>query len=148
MKREVDRQTEALALLANGTSRRWDIAVDESLERGGWSLEMDGPQIYLVFQLRDLDVIPKALQFLESGSARGARKRQRGEAEEAALYMGRFGGASVSLVWDNEDFPRCFLIVGPKARSTLRLSLESEDIRMLSEAFRAVLKDLSRPQSD
>ena len=135
MANKIDQTTDDLGLLANGSSRRWDIAVDASLDRDEWSLEIDGPQTYLVFQLQDLSVIPAALRFLESGPPSGPR-------HDSALTLGRFGSASVSLVWDNEDFPRCFIVIGPKARSTLRLSLESEDIQMVIEALRQVVRDI------
>src|SRR5205085_10299381 len=59
--------TNGLGLLANGSSRRWDVAVDESLDRDEWSFEIEGPQTYLVFQLQDLNVIPAALAFLRAG---------------------------------------------------------------------------------
>jgi len=49
--------TERWGLLANGSSGRWDISVDESLDREEWSVEIDGPQTYLTFQLEDLNVV-------------------------------------------------------------------------------------------
>jgi len=146
MRNKLDQSDGNLGLLANGSSRRWDIAVDESLGRREWDLEIDGPQTYLVFQVRDLEVIPAALRFLQSGLQQDQNRlvHERGE-RAAALTLGRFGSGAVSLLWDNEDFPRCFIVVGPKARSTLRLSLEAEDIRMFIEALRQVVEDL--PQS-
>lgn len=145
MKPGNDRPAGGLGLLANGSSRRWDLAVDESPEGDEWSLEIDGPQTYLVFQLRELSVIPRALRFLQAGPG---STRAKGGPEEEALYLGRFGSASVSLHWDNESFPRCFLVIGPKARSTLRLSFEAEDIQMLSEALLQVVKDLPLAASE
>jgi hypothetical protein len=143
MNDKLDPGTERLGLLANGASRRWEIAVDEVIDRNEWSLELDGPQAYLVFQIQTLDVIPGALDFLQAGlHTKQVEGRYERRDNEAALTLGRFGSAAVSLHWDNEDFPRCFLIVGPKARSTLRLSLEEEGIQMLIEALQQVVKDL------
>jgi hypothetical protein len=139
MKDKTDRTAEGLGLLAHGSSRRWDITVDQSLDCDEWSLEIDGPQTYLVFQLRDLRVIPEALRFLRSGARLNQAKGQRHRGEESTLHLGRFGSASVSLLWDNEDFVRCFIVVGPKARSTLRLSLEAKDVEMFTEALHQVL---------
>lgn len=133
MNNKDDQLTEGLGLVANGSSGRWHVAVDESLDRNEWSLELDGPQTYLVLQLQDLKVIPNALRFLQAGPRPG---------NESALTLGLFGSASVSLLWDNEDFPRCFLVIGPEAGSTLRLSLGAEDIQMLIEALRQVVEDL------
>jgi hypothetical protein len=47
----------APGLLANGSSGGWDIAVDESRDGRELTLELDGPQFYLAFQLRDAAVI-------------------------------------------------------------------------------------------
>jgi hypothetical protein len=76
-------------------------------------------------------VIGKTLDYLRAGRTR-----------TEALQLGCFGSASVILQWDNEDFPRCFLIVGPNARAVLRVSLFSEDIAMLAEALEQVVEDL------
>jgi hypothetical protein len=143
MNEKTDQPAEGLGLLAHGSSQRWDIAVDQSLDRDEWSLEIDGPQAYLVFQLRDLEVIREALRFLKSGPPLNRGKGRRQGGEERALHLGRFGSASVSLLWDNEDFVRCFLVIGPKARSTLRLSLEERDVQMFTEALQQVLNDIS-----
>jgi len=144
MKDKSEEPSEGLGLLANGSSRRWDVAVDEALDREEWSLEIDGPQTYLVFQIRDLEIIPEALRFLQSGLQSDQSPRRRQKDDEGALPLGRFGSASVSLVWDNEDFQRCFIVIGPGARSTARLSLGADDVRMLIEALRQVTKDLSQ----
>jgi hypothetical protein len=120
--------------MANGSSCCWEIAVEESLGGDGWTLELDGPHLYLVFPLADLGVLRKFLCFLQAspGSSPG----------KIRLHLGWFGKSSVALLRDNEDFPRCFLVIGAKARSTLRLSLEADDMKMLCEALQQVLDDL------
>jgi len=142
MKQELNEWAERLAVLANGSSGGRDVAVNESFDANELFVELDGPQTYLTFQLRDGRVLAQFLRFLESSSWPSLAPDQSSERAECALILGRFGSASVSLLRDNEDFPRCFLVVGPDARSTLRLSLEAEDIRMLSEVLRQVLRDL------
>jgi hypothetical protein len=146
MNGNAERVPGGLGLVANGSSRRWDVAVDESLDRENeWSLEIDGPATYLVFQLRDLQAVSEALDFLQSRSHRKPSQERPPAAERAdSLTLGTFGTASVSLLWDNEDFPRCFLVVGPRARSTMRLSLDQDDIAMLVEALEQVVEGLPR----
>src|SRR5262245_48283667 len=139
MNRELSQVDEGLGLLANGSSGLWDVSVDESLDGRDWFLEIDGPQTYLIFQLRDLAVIPKALRLLRSWPGSNTTKGQHDAEGDNTLPLGWFGSFAVSLLWDNEDFPRCFIIVGPQARSTLCLSLEAEDIRMVSDALEQVL---------
>src|SRR3954468_5639347 len=87
-----DPPAERLELLANGSSRRWDVAGDESLDRDEWSLEMEGPQTYLVFRLQDLSVIPAALAFLRSGPR--PSQVPDGHSSDSPLTLGRFGSAS------------------------------------------------------
>jgi hypothetical protein len=131
-------------LLANGSSQLWDIAVDESLDREGeWLLELDGRTTYLVFQLRDLGVISGAIAFLQRGlnTPEGPNRRLRVEDGEA-LTLGTFNKSTVCLLWDDESPLRCFLIIGPQARSTMRLALQRDDIEMLLEALRQVAADL------
>ncbi len=131
MPHDVNESNEPFGLLACGSSGRWTVDLDESMDGTKWSLQLDGPQIYLAFAVEDLGVIGNALAYL-----RLMRNR------DSQLTLGHFSSASVSLFWDNEDNERCFLIVGPRARSTLRVSLQAEDTRMLAEALEQVLDDL------
>src|SRR5262245_16847647 len=102
-----DQPTDGFGLLANGSSGGWSITVDESLDRDEWSLEIDGPQVYFVIQLEDLAVLRKALRFLEAEVQSPQGRPARGSPVDGdALVLGRFGPASVSLVRDNEGFPR------------------------------------------
>ena len=108
-------------------------------------MEIEGSQTYLVFRLRHLGVLSEALQFLETGKPSRLLPDRTRPGEAHSLDLGRFGDAGVSLVWDDEDFPRCFLIVGPRARSTLRLSFYEDDIAMLCDCLRQVVEELSEP---
>jgi hypothetical protein len=138
-----DPPAERVGLLGFGSSRCWELAVDEALDRDEWSLEIEGPQTYLVFQLQGLHILPAALDFLQSAYPGKVYRRHD---DESSLTLGRFGSATVSLVWDNEDVPRCFIVVGPRARSTLRLTLDEEDIRMWIKALKQVVDELPTPE--
>lgn len=135
---DVKAKTLNLGLAANGSSRKWYVAVDEALDGNDWFLEIDGPQACLVFQLRDPKVVAEAMRFLQSPPGSGGA----GGGEAAELLLGQFDSTSVFLIWDNEGFSRCFLVIGPKARSALRLSLEAEDFQMLIEALNQVMEDM------
>jgi len=131
-------------LLANGSSRLWDVAVDESLEREGeWYLELDGATIYLVFQLRNLAVIPKVIALLQRAlNTPCAPDRRRGTADDPALILGNFSTSTVSLMQDDESPPRCFLVVGSDATSAMRLTLLRDDVEMLLQALHQVAEQL------
>jgi hypothetical protein len=149
MNNKYESSIEEFGLLANGSSARRDIAVDEALDRDEWSMEIEGPRTYLVFQLQDQDVLPKALQFLQAGPGTNRACDGHGNQDNgASLTLGQFDSVAVSLVWDNEDVPRCFIVIGPQARSTLRVALEADDVRMVIEALDQVVRDLPEAARD
>lgn len=129
-------------LMAVGLSGRWSLVVDEAIDREEWFLQIDWPGGYLYFELPDLSVIPQLLRFLESGFASRNDAPRTGQ---DSLSLGRFGIESVSLRWDNEDAPRCFLVIGASTSSTLHLNLYAEDIEMLIVALRQLVDDLPAP---
>jgi hypothetical protein len=145
MSKQLDRPAQGWGLLANGSSGRWDIAVDEALDREEWTLEIDGPQTYLRFQPVDLNVVQAALRFLESGAPlnQSPDPHDKGKSE-SALTIGRFGPASVSLRWDNEDLPRVFLVISAEANAILHMSLAGEDIAAFIAALRQVVEDIAQ----
>src|SRR5437660_8204925 len=106
MGQRVEKSAGGYGLVANGSSPRWDVAIDEVLDRENeWSAEIEGPNVYLVLRLHDLRVISEAIRFLNLQQPGGG----------GALPLGKFGAAAVSLEWDNEPPPRCFLVIGPRA---------------------------------
>lgn len=144
MTNKTDTLTESLGLLASGSCRAWHIDLDESLDGKHWYLELDGPNSYLVLQLKNLQVIPAALTFFQSGLRRSQLKIPAGpEKGDRELCLGKFGAASVSLLWDDEEGLRCYLVIGSRAHATLRLTLFMEDIEMLIDALGQATNDLS-----
>jgi hypothetical protein len=147
MNERLTESAETWGLVANGSSGGWAVAVDELQNRSEWSLEIDGPEVYLVFQLEDLQVIAKAASFLDADCFSRESPDSREQPDEGVLHLGQFANASVSLVRDDEGFPRYFLVVGLAGRSTLRVTLEGEAISMLRTALREALSDLQSSQS-
>jgi hypothetical protein len=131
-------------LAAIGSSGAWDLTIDESLdEEGGWEAELEGPNIYLSFVLDDLHLIRAALEYLQSKKAVEPKETGRKSATRGGLTLGRIGESKITLIWDDEDFDRCFIVVGPTGDSTIRLTLSGHDIKMLTGAFRKVIEQLS-----
>ncbi|MFO0965745.1 MAG: hypothetical protein U0793_09210 [Gemmataceae bacterium] len=131
---------------AHAAAPGWDVAVTPAPGAGAWCVEIEGPQAYLVFETRDLAVLSSAQRFFQSG-VDGTWKKTRDALPPEGLHLGAFGHAAVALIWDDEDFPRSFLIIGPRARSTLRLTFEADDIRMLSAALQQAVNDLNKGKS-
>ena len=126
----------SVGLLAHGTSGVWDVSVDESLaDPDAHTIEIESPNTYCTFRLRNLDAIRDIIQFLSPQEDNLART-------ETTLNMGKFGEAEVSLVWDNEDFVRCFIVVNGESNASIRISLLENDVKMLLDAFRQVADSL------
>jgi hypothetical protein len=136
MQRDTDLFSKTTCLLANGSSGRWDVAVDESVDGSDLSMELENGPVYLFFKLQSLENVRQAFAYLRSGPDRSRRD------DEQSLRLGHFGSSTVSLIWDDEDPLRCFLVIGPSALSTLRLTLDGEDIRSLLAALEQVVEDL------
>ncbi|MBL8798133.1 MAG: hypothetical protein JNM56_29820 [Planctomycetia bacterium] len=131
MNRHLENGDAEFGLLANGSSTGWRVSVDESLDSvNHWSLEIDGPQFYLVVQLKDLASVAATLNFLRNPTPTAP-----------PVTLGKFGFAWASLVWDDEPPNRCFVVI-QTGKSALRLTLQPEDVEMLKEAFQQVVADL------
>lgn len=131
MSSETDLHGTPLGLLANGSSGRWSVDIDEALDGSEWYLQLDGPTLYLVVQLTDLSTVRRATHNLGSDTVEGE------------LILGHFGERTVRLIRDTEEAGRHFLVVGTKSPCTMRVSLDSEDVRMLHEALQQAAEDLS-----
>lgn len=129
-----------LALLANGASGGWEIAIDERMDGSArYYAQLEGPQTFFYFEVLSLQTIEAAAHFLQHGNA--LPEAPKGE-RSASLRLGSFGRAPVNLTWDEEYADRCFLIVGPSATASLRLSFGGEEVGHLTEALRQVVADL------
>jgi len=133
----------SFGLTAIGCSDAWDLTIDESLnEEEGWEAELEGPNLYASFSLQNLDVIKNALEYLQTRILVEHGASHEKTARREGLTLGKFGESKVELIWDDEDFERCFLVVGPAGGSVIRLSLFGRDIEMLTLAFRKVVEQL------
>lgn len=124
----------------------WTVAIDELPDPTSWLLEIDSPNIYLTFQIANIAVLDQAVDLLNASlnlRISGSEPVFYGKADDVAL--GHFGKTAVHLLRDNEDFSRCFLVVGQASRSTLRISIDgAEEIRAFAQALEHALEGLSR----
>src|ERR1700734_4152479 len=122
MNRHNGRSTKGWGLLANGHAGQWHIEIDVSDAGDEWSIQFDGPKIYLNFALPDLRVVPNLLASLHEGlSATHTKVRSIGDADLGGITVGRMGGMSISMVKDDEFATRWFLIVAGEAGVAVRL---------------------------
>ena len=121
---------------------RWLISVDEIADSKNWLLEIDSPRVYLTFELADLSVLERAIALLNSTLDRqNALGTHSFVPETDDVALGSVSWATVHLLRDNEDFPRCFLVVDSGSRSTLRITLDEDSIRAFAEALVRATRD-------
>ena len=136
---------ENLGLLANGSSGSWEVSIDESVSGTERSFaQIEGPSLWLCFEIPSSDIIPKIIQFLlPPGTKR----------EEMPSCSSRSGGklldisepeeTPVSLVRDDKYRDRCFILVGRSDSPIVRFSVASEDLDNLVEALRQVEEEFA-----
>jgi hypothetical protein len=147
-KADKDGERATLGLLANGSSAPWDINLDEySGERDRYLVQIEGPLVYLYFEIPSPRMIGTMVQYLQRRSPSASRVGETLAERTDALRIGTFGRASVNLAWDNEFVDRCFLKVGVSGKTSLQLTLWGEEIRHLTEALRQVEEDLGESES-
>ena len=135
---------ENLGLLANGSSGSWEVSIDESVSGTERSFaQIEGPSLWLCFEIPSSDIIPKIIQFLlppgtkreeipSCSSRRGGKLLDISEPEETP----------VSPVRDDEYRDRCFTVVGRSDSPIVRFSVAGEDLDNLIEALRQVEEDI------
>jgi hypothetical protein len=145
MKASTEKATDRFGLVANGSSGVWDISINETIRgKEKWYADIEGPSVYLSFQLIDLDILDKMIAFLDRrASADASPRKTRSSEVEKELVIGSFGQAPVSLIGDNEYEDRCFLVVGPKSGCCVRFPLWGEDTRMIFDALRQIREDVT-----
>jgi len=119
------------ALSQKESLARWFVEINESPESENWLLEIDSPHVYVTVDVSDIATLDGVIRLLDS-----ALVIQRCfDPKQDEVALGLFNGLPVHLIRDNEDFPRCFIIVGPQSGSVLRVSLDEENIRALRDAL-------------
>src|SRR4029077_15188688 len=86
-------------LLANGSSGRWYIDIDESDAGDEWNMQIDGTTTYLRCPLADLSVIPNLLAFLRAGLN---AEQVHGRRSNDGFPLGELGSLSLSIIQDDE----------------------------------------------
>ncbi|MBI1903748.1 MAG: hypothetical protein HYS13_21810 [Planctomycetia bacterium] len=136
------RKPSACALVANGVSGQWEIALDETVEGAQrWFAQIDGPLCYVYFQIQQPRVIEDMLLFLQRHlSAPTDKERSTGQADQ--MELGPNGGNSVTLLWDGETNDRCFILIRGKGEFRARLCLAGTDLNDVVHALHQVRDEL------
>ena len=125
-------KSSALVLLANGSSGRWSVTLDEST--GGteeWFLQIEGPSLNLFCEVDSPDILSKLATVLKASTGK-----------PQVLVLGRVKRIPLRLQRDIEDDQTLFFTVGPASRPLVRYSIHGPDIRDLADATQQAALDL------
>ena len=129
-----------VGMLANGCAGSWEISIDESLSGSEkWFMQIEGVSIYLYVQIDHPRVVDELIGFLKQGKS----LPESSPMPQGEVKVGHFGRTPVILVWDCETSLRFAILISGKKESTLRISLEGQDVIDFSEALEQVRNDLS-----
>lgn len=134
---------EGLGLLANGSSGSWEVSIDETVVgKERWFAQVEGPSLWLYFEIPSPEIIPRAIQFL---LPRGTKKEVMPgcfSRSSDRLDIGVAGETLVCLVKDDEYQDRYYFALGPGDSPIVRYSVAGEDRDNLVEALRQVEEDI------
>ncbi len=133
---------ESFGLVANGCAGPWSVDVDETLAgEHKWFLQVEGPTVYVYFQIDGPDVVDRWLRFAESHLQINTHADNH-VAGSMELKIGHFGQTPVSFLWDPEGVGRGVLLVSGKGTSKLRIEMQRDDVERVVNALHQVRADL------
>jgi hypothetical protein len=125
-------------LLAIGRSGPWEVAIDQTtLGPERWFAQIEGPSLYLYFEIPSLDVVDKAIAFLRTSQ----EQRPPATLENGHLSLGTPKNP-VSLVRDDECLGRCFLTIGDRAIALVQFTVSGTALTQLIAALLQAQEDL------
>jgi hypothetical protein len=124
-----------IGLAAYASCGAWEITLDQATtgnER--WFAQVEGPALYLYFEIESPKVVDRVMEFLGIGS--------RPPSSEEALLLGRMGKTPLSLTRDTEYKDRYFLEIGPPASLLGTLTISDTNLSDLKQALRKLKDDV------
>jgi hypothetical protein len=133
-------QRAGLGLAAIGSSGPWEIAVDQTTAGPDrWYAQIEGPLIYIRFEISSLQVIDQAIHFL---ARTNVGKNSVAGRTERTLSLGADRSTKIELVQDDEFNDRIFLVVAPKGGLLARFTIGGDDLTRLVAALRQANEDV------
>lgn len=120
----------ALSLLANGSSGRWSVTLDETAEGAeAWFLQIEGPSLNVFCEVDDPSILRELARALRSPT----RKQ---------LVLGKVNRVPLRLQWDVQDDHMICFIAGTASRPLMRYSIQEPSIGQLAAAAEQAADDL------
>jgi hypothetical protein len=107
-------------------------------------VQIEGPAVYLYFEIQDARVFEQALNLLGQcthGQTKASTAKQAATTEDK-VHFGRFANVPVLLIKDDEHRDRCFFSIGDSADSSIRIQVTGADLLALASAFEQVIEEL------
>jgi hypothetical protein len=140
----VESDNESVGLLANGCCGPWAVEIDETISAADrWFAQIEGPLVYLCFEIPSPDIIDEVLEFLEARPLLMEGLPPSPADRSVTLIIGKDKQTPVALLRDDEYTDRYFLVVGPPPRPLVRFSIAGTDLKAIKHALRQVIEDLN-----
>src|SRR5438552_14912322 len=96
----LERESEQFGLLANGSSGRWEVAIDGSTSGADrWYAQIEGPSISFYFEIPSPEIVSKMRRFLRPSLRKTAPVNS--SERQGSLIIGKDKRAPVTLVKDD-----------------------------------------------
>jgi hypothetical protein len=140
---------ESTGLTAIGSAGGWEVAIDETTSGDQrWFAQIEGPSVYLHFEIESPHVINKVLAFLTEQKKAGSGSHGTWSQRNGELVIGKSEEEPVTLVRDDEFPDRCFLVAETNMKLIVRVTIGGRDLRLLEKALRQAKEDLDGDDSD
>lgn len=134
-------KSESVGLVANGSSGLWEIAIDQSLSGPDrWFAQIEGPSVYVYFEIASLQIVERATRFLTRGKA---GRNAAHNSHNGRLALGSDKSTQVNLLKDDEFCDRYFLVIEPRSGLRIRFTVAGDDLTHLIDALRKAQEDLN-----
>lgn len=136
------RQATKWGLAAIGTSGPWQVDIDQSLSgRSRWEVEIEGPTVYVRFEIPAIEIIERAVRFLSEVPQKNRRNALNGE-NSSSLVLSKARSPRICLIRDDEFADRYFLLAHTENGPTIRFTLTGGVLTHLIAALRQALEDI------
>src|SRR5262249_43411707 len=131
-----------IGLLACGSSGSWSIDIDETISgRHRWFAQIQGPSVYVYFEIPSLGVINRVLRFLNKPRHKDGRNAPYNPRRDA-LPVGGDETVVVKLIRDNRLADKYFLVIEDNKELHVSLTVTGADLKNLTGALRQAQDDV------
>ncbi|HET6880565.1 MAG TPA: hypothetical protein VFI31_10445, partial [Pirellulales bacterium] len=133
-----DAESTQLGLAGVGSSGSWEIAIDEMTSGATrWFAQIEGPSIYLRFEIASLQVLDDAIAMLASSASLAGKSTA--PSSPTRLMLGEATSSAVELLQDDEFSDRYFLVVKQSEGPLVRMTIAGDNLEHLVACLKEVV---------